>query len=90
MADTGTPTGERRRDEYGRAFYADHEVPPSDERFAHWRGRLTHPEAICNQVDAKHAHANHQDVGFRCIGGWIPSGDWWLHCPICRTEVPRG
>lgn len=28
--------------------------------------------------------------GFRCHGGWIPSGDWWLHCSICRPDPAAG
>jgi len=79
--------GVRPRDEHGRAYFAPNEVPPADEPFAHWQGRLTHPSAFCNKADARQAHANQGAAGFRCIGGWIPSGDWWLHCPICRTAA---
>lgn len=77
MAADRTDTG-RRRDEYGRAFYADREVPPATERFAHWRGRLTHPDAVTTP------HRDHDRI---CVGGWIPSGEWWLHCGRCRAAV---
>lgn len=76
---------ERRRDEYNRAFFADREVPPADEAFAHWRGRLTHPGAFCNRGDARRAHEK-PGGGLCCVGGWIPSGNWWLHCPVCRPQ----
>jgi hypothetical protein len=69
----------RRRDEDGRAFYAFHEVPPADERFAHWRGRLTHPSAVHTPSKDWHHRA--------CVGGWIASGEWYLHCGICRNET---
>lgn len=77
---------ERPRDEHGRAIYRDNETPPADEAFAKWRGRLTHPTAVCNHGDARRAHNNSPHQPFHCYGGWLPSGDWWLHCPICRPE----
>lgn len=69
----------RPRDEYGRAFYAPNETPPATEKFAHWQGRLTHPSAI--HTPTEHAH------DFICSGGWIPSGEWWLHCGRCRKAA---
>ena len=78
---------ERRRDEYGRAFYALNEVPPATEHFAHWRGRLTHPSAWTT-VAASPRYFGHTETHDRlCVGGWIPSGEWWLHCGACRPEV---
>lgn len=84
MPDPVEPEG-RRRDEHGRAFYADREIPPADEHFAHWQDRLTRPDAFCNKGDARRAHDSPLSM-LRCVGGWIPSGNWWLHCPICRPE----
>lgn len=69
-------TCERPLDEYGRAFYAPNEVPPATEGFAHWRGRLTHPSASTGK-----SYSTHKKV---CVEGWIPSGEWWLHCGVCR------
>jgi hypothetical protein len=72
----------RPRDEYGRAWYAPNETPPATEHFAHWKGRLTHPSATHTPL-----HANHARM---CKGGWIASGDWWLHCGICRPKAGAG
>jgi hypothetical protein len=81
----------RPRDEHGRAWFAPNEVPPAEERFAHWQGRLTHPSAFCNRGDARKAHEASAPLSLRCVGGWIPSGNWWLHCPVCREEsAPSG
>lgn len=77
----------RPRDEHGRAYFAPNETPPADEQFAHWQGRLTHPSARCNGGACAEAHANPERHPFRCYGGWIPSGEWWLHCSICRPEI---
>lgn len=71
---------ERRRDKFGRAFYDDNEVPPATEPFAHWRGLVTHPDAVHTPPHMIHARA--------CEAGWIRSGDWWLHCGHCRPKVP--
>lgn len=69
----------RERDEYDRAFFGPNEVPPADEAFAHWRGRLTHPEAVTTPSADRHDRL--------CVGGWIPSGKWWLHCGRCRPSA---
>lgn len=72
----------RPRDEYGRAWYAPNETPPASEHFAHWRGRLTSPGAVTTNQRLHEA---------ACVGGWVPSGEWWFHCGVCRpTEADRG
>lgn len=77
---------ERKRDEYGRAFYGDREIPPATERYARWRGKLTSgyepsPGSGTTLPEAEHARL--------CVGGWIPSGEWWLHCLRCRPVASR-
>lgn len=69
---------ERERDEYGRVTFAVNEVPPADEGLAHWRGKLTHPDAVHTPMAKDHDRL--------CVHGRIPSGDWWLHCGSCRPE----
>lgn len=73
-------TWTRPRDEYGRAYYAQNEVPPADEAFAHWLGKLTHPSAVVTNLGHRH----------KCIGGWVESGEWWLHCGVCRPARNDG
>ncbi len=70
---------ERRRDKFGRAFYDDNEVPPATEPFAHWRGLVTHPDAVHTPPTILH--------DTQCSGGWVRSGDWWLHCGRCRPAA---
>lgn len=69
----------RPRDEYGRAHFAPNETPPQTEQYAHWRGKLTHPTAVTTTL-------NPDDHIRICRGGWIESGEWWLHCGRCRAE----
>jgi hypothetical protein len=78
----GEPRVNRRRDEHGRAYYAGNEIPPATEHFAHWRGRLTHPDAVHTPPDERRHRLT-------CVGGWILSDRWWLHCGICRPEMPK-
>jgi hypothetical protein len=66
---------ERPVDAYGRLSYRDSEIPPQDARYAYWRGRLTHPDAVATTSPHK------------CIGGWVASGEWWLHCGHCQTPA---
>jgi hypothetical protein len=68
----------RPRDQYGRAYFANNEVPPADEAFAHWRNMLTHPDAVHTPQAKDHDRL--------CVGGWIPSGEWWHHCGRCRAD----
>lgn len=78
-------TKERDRDEYGRAVFAHSEIPPATEHFAHWRGKLTsgyEPGRGSTVTPRQDEHAR------LCVGGWIPSGEWWLHCGVCRRSVP--
>lgn len=72
---------ERRKDEYDRPIYADDEVPPPDAYFAQWRGRTCvgsapYPGNTITPTDLPHGAYDHR----RCVGGWFPSGEWWLHC----------
>ena len=81
VADNGQ-TWTRPRDEYGRAYYAPNEVPPEAEQFAHWRGLRTHPRAVTTPLPDRHDRM--------CMGGWVASGEWWLHCGRCRSPVGEG
>lgn len=68
----------RAVDQYNRPIYTDNEIPPADQGFAVWRGRITHPDAVATLLMKEHRVA--------CVGGWIESGNWWLHCGVCRPE----
>lgn len=76
-------TDDRPRDEYDRAIYADHEVPPIDVGWAVWRGNVTMPDP----PNPGNTTTMHRDGAGRdtCVGGWVRSGDWWLHCGFCRA-----
>lgn len=77
-----TLDGQRPRDEHGRPIYRSSETPPANEPFALWHGRVTHPDAVATLQPDKHRTA--------CMGGWIESGDWWLHCGVCRPDHANG
>lgn len=74
------------RDEYDRAIVPDHDVPPLNIGWAVWRGRVTAHEAPYAGNTVTVGEADHR----RCVGGWYPSGDWWLHCGRCRGAFPDG
>ncbi|WP_280245712.1 hypothetical protein [Nocardia abscessus] len=80
MPDRTTRADGRTCDQYGRPIYAAHEIPPEAEAFAVWRGRLTHSGAVTSPA----AGTEHQRM---CVGGWIASGEWWLHCGHCRPHL---
>lgn len=65
-------------DEYRRALIPSDHVPPADIGWAVWRGRVTKPDP----PDASNSTTMHDER--QCVGGWVPSGDWWLHCGRCR------
>ena len=76
------------KDKYGREIYGHTEIPPMDAPFAQWRGRTCAPLPVTpgNTItpnggnDSRYWHNN-------CIGGWFPSGEWWLHCGLCRAAL---
>lgn len=88
---------ERERDQYGRATYAYNEIPPATEHYAFWRKRLT---SGYDAGDPGATHTPSRNHELLCVGGWIPSGEWWLHCGVCRpiretvkcalSEPPKG
>lgn len=66
------------RDEYDRVLIPAREIPPADIGWAVWRGRVTTPEPpYAGNVTISHDERD-------CVGGWVPSQDWWLHCGRCR------
>jgi len=75
---------ERPTDEFGRAVYDSWECPPADAHYALWRGALTHPSAVHTPPTYGINPAYSHDA--LCRGGWIGSGEWWLHCGRCRPE----
>jgi hypothetical protein len=72
---------ERRRDKYGRRVYEWNETPPASVGLVVWRNKVTTdwPPTPSNSIGA-HWHSP-------CQGGWMESGDWWLHCWVCRQPV---
>lgn len=81
MTEQAPPT--RRRDEYGRAVFSQHEVPDPlhpDSRFAQWLRRTCGPWVVLGGFsDAKHS--------LYCFKGWISSGEWWFVCRRCHPDA---
>lgn len=74
--------GERKRDEYDRPLYADHEIPPISDEIAVWRGNVTaYGAPAASNTTTMHLDSIGRDT---CVSGWVRSGDWWLHCGYCR------
>lgn len=78
-------------DEYDRTLYPDNVIPPADAGFAQWRGRTCAPDpgnpgrTVTPLPDGHHrVRETHR---YACVGGWIASGDWWLHCGRCRPSA---
>jgi hypothetical protein len=73
---------ERKRDEYGRLVYEDHEVPPISDEIAVWRGRAT----VAGQPAPGTTTRMHLTPAGRdtCVEGWVRSDRWWLHCAFHR------
>lgn len=74
---------DRQLDEYGRAIFADREVPdPFDpsSRFAQWHGRTCGPwTVISGLADTRHRYI--------CDHGWTRSGDWSFVCGRCHPDA---
>lgn len=71
---------ERARDKHGRPVYHWDECPPADAGLAVWRNKVT-SELPLTKGEYVGGHP-----GGPCLGGWIESGDWWLHCAECRPQ----
>ena len=71
----------RETDQWGRPVYRDDEIPSPTDLFAVWRDRLTHPSEVSMPAVRDHT--------FVCVGGWIASGSWWLHCGRCRSWMVK-
>lgn len=71
----------RPTDEYDRPLYLDHETPPPLAAFAIWRGNVCAPDPGNPGRTVTPVHSRRD---LKCIGGWVRSGDWWLHCGDCR------
>lgn len=79
-------TIDRERDEYGRASYGNNEIPPTTERFAFWRGKMTSGYEPGRGSSVSVSETDHPRL---CVGGWIESGEWWLHCSRCRARAAQ-
>lgn len=76
-------TNDLRRDEHNRVIWPNSKALPVDaEAFTIWHGRIVHPDRIV--IDSQLEHDRHCRGKY---GGWMPSGDWWFHCGICRPEA---
>lgn len=69
-------------DQYGRAIYADHEVPDPwspESRFALWHGRVCGPWTVITVPADRHRVV--------CDHGWTRSGDWSFVCGTCHPDA---
>jgi hypothetical protein len=74
------PEPGRPRDQHGRPIYHWDECPPAHAGLAVWRNHVT-AELPTSKGGYVGGHP-----GGPCQGGWVESGDWWLHCAECRPQ----